>query len=143
MPAASGPRAALPGEHISREIFFARSGLDTSWLPEHSFLCTGGRAYLILDQAARHLPADLRWQGFAVGKTAGDAILADTTLRTFVPPRPGKNDLVLDNVRTVHDLLAGQSLPWDGSGKRCGLYFKGLPLGFLTIKGRRCLWSDR
>lgn len=142
-PAVPGPRAGLPGEHVSRETFFARSGLDTSWLPEHSFLGTGGRAYLILDQAARHLPGDLRWQGFAVGKTAGDAILADATLRMFVPPRPGNNDLVLDDVRQIHGLLAGQSLPWKNPGKRLGLYFKGLPLGFLTIKGRRCLWSDR
>lgn len=134
---------ALPGERISRETFFTRTGLDTSWLPAHSFLATGGRVYLILDQAARHLPQALRWQGFAVGKTAGGAILADATLRMFVPPRPGPDDLVLDEVQTIRDLLAGQSLPWKGRGKRGGLYFRGLPLGFLTVKGNRCLWSDR
>jgi 16S rRNA (cytosine1407-C5)-methyltransferase len=141
-PTAAEPRK-LPGEHVSRDAFLARSGLDTSWLPEHSFLGTGGRVYLILDQAARVLPGDLRWQGFAVGKAAGEAILADATLRMFVPPRPGPDDLVLDDARQIHALLAGQSLPWDNPGRRGGLYFKGLPLGFLTIKGRRCLWSDR
>jgi len=137
------PRAELPGEHVSRQEFFERTGLDTSWLPEHSFLRVGGRIYLILEQTARTLPADLRWQAFAVGKTAKESILADATLRMFVPPQPDAQGLVLDCVQTIHGLLAGQSLPWHGPGKRRAFYYRGLPLGFLTIKGNRCLWSDR
>ena len=136
-------KAELPGEQVSRDEFFARTGLDTSWLPEHSFLRVGGRIYLILEQAARVLPAELRWQAFAVGKAAGDSILADATLRMFVPPRPDGESLVLDDAQTIHGLLAGQSLPWHGPGKRRAFYYRGLPLGFLTIKGNRCLWSDR
>jgi 16S rRNA (cytosine1407-C5)-methyltransferase len=135
-------RRDLPGDMITERQFFARTGLDTSWLPEHSFLSVGGRVYLILDRA-RRLPEGLRWQGFAVGKSAGDAILADATLRMFVPPQPDAQSLVIDDIRTVRSLLAGQSLPWSGSGKRRPFYFRSLPLGFLTIKGNRCLWSDR
>jgi 16S rRNA (cytosine1407-C5)-methyltransferase len=135
-------RRDLPGDMITDRQFFTRTGLDTSWLPEHSFLSVGGRVYLILDQA-RRLPEGLRWQGFAVGKAAGDAILADATLRMFVPPQPDAGSLVLDDVRTIHSLLAGQSLPWSGRGKRRSFYFRSLPLGFLTVKGNRCLWSDR
>ena len=132
----------LPGDMITRQQFFARTGLDTSWLPEHSFLCVGGRVYLILEQAGR-LPEGLRWQGFAVGKASGDSILADATLRMFVPPRPDGDSLVLDDVRTIRSLLSGQSLPWNGGGRRRPFYFRSLPLGFLTVKGNRCLWSDR
>ena len=135
-------RGALPGEIVSRKEFFERTGLDTGWLPEHSFLRVGGRVYLIMEQT-RHLPPELRWQGFGVGKSAGDSILADPTLRTFVPPRPQADSLVLDCVRTIRSLLEGQSLPRTGSGKRLAFYYRGLPLGFLTIKGNRCLWSDR
>ncbi len=135
-------RHDLPGETVSREEFFSRTGLDTSWLPEHSFLRVGGRVYLIMEQA-RKLPPELRWQGFAVGKAAGNSILADATLRMFVPPEPEPHSLVLDEVQTIRRLLTGQSLSWRGSGKRRAMYFRSLPLGFLTVKGNRCLWSDR
>jgi 16S rRNA (cytosine1407-C5)-methyltransferase len=135
-------KAELPGDVISRQEFLARTGLDTGWLPEHSFLSVGGRVYLILEQAAR-LPGLLRWQGFAVGKSAKDSILADATLRMFVPPVPDAGSLVLERVDTIRELLSGQSLPWTKGAKRLAFYFKKLPLGFLTIKGKRCLWSDR
>ena len=136
------PKTELPGERVSRQEFSTRTGLDTDWLPEHSFLRVGGRIYLIMEQAAK-LPAKLRWQGFAVGKSAGDSILADATLRMFVPPRPDGKSLVLEQASTIRELLSGQSLSWSGPGKRLAFYFRGLPLGFLTIKGNRCLWSDR
>jgi 16S rRNA (cytosine1407-C5)-methyltransferase len=132
----------LPGDTITRQQFFARTGLDTSWLPEHSFLRVGGRIYLVFEQA-RRLPGGLRWQGFAVGKAAGDSILADATLRMFVPPIPEGSSLVLDNVRDIQSLLCGQSLAWKGEARRRAFYFRSLPLGFLTVKGNRCLWSDR
>lgn len=132
----------LPGDTITRQQFFARTGLDTSWLPEHSFLRVGGRIYLVFEQA-RRLPGELRWQGFAVGKAAGDSILADATLRMFVPPVPDGNSLVVDNVRDIRSLLCGQSLAWKGDARRRAFYFRSLPLGFLTVKGNRCLWSDR
>lgn len=136
-------RAVLPGEQVSRQEFSARTGLDTSRLPEHCFLNVGGRLYLILEQAAANLPEELRWQGFAVGKTARESILPDATLRMFVPPKPDDGSLVLQRVETIRELLSGQSLPWTGARKRLAFYFRGLPLGFLTVKGNRCLWSDR
>jgi hypothetical protein len=61
----------------------------------------------------------------------------------------------------ILDLLAGRSLEHfaesGGEGRKrrgkdaggqaggglVGLYFRGLPLGWLTRKGRRLLWSDR
>lgn len=123
------PKAELPGELVTRQEFSTRTGLDTSWLPEHCFLRVGGRIYLLMEQAAG-LPAELRWQGFAVGKSAGDSILADATLRMFVPPEPDEKSLVLEQVSTIRELLSGQSMSWSGPGKRLAFYFKGLPLGF-------------
>src|SRR5690606_7058801 len=93
------PKAELPGELVSREEFSARTGLDTGWLAEHCLLRLGGGGYLIWERPAK-LAADLRWQGFAVGKGAGDSILADATLRMFVPPRPDEKSLVLEQVNT-------------------------------------------
>jgi len=134
---------ALPGQIIPAAEFAAQTGLETSWLPPHRFLAVGGRIYLLLDQALTWLPPELRWQGFGVGKVAKNAILPDPTLRLFVPPRPDAHALVLDSVAELKALLAGQSRPDPGNAKRRALYFRDLPLGFLTVKGSRCLWSDR
>lgn len=134
---------ALPGQIISASEFAAQTGLDTSWLPPHRFLAVGGRVYLVPDQALAWLPPELRWQGFGVGKMAKNTVLADPALRLFVSPHPDVCALVLDDPAEINALLAGQSRPFQGNAKRRALYFRDLPLGFLTVKGSRCLWSDR
>lgn len=137
------PMFRLPGEMLTSTDFASRTGLDTSRLPAHGFLCVGGRVYLIADRAMAFLPQGLRWQGFGVGKMAGDTILPDPACRFFVPPQPDEDALVLDDPGAVRALLAGQSLAYEGPARRRGLYYRSLPLGFVTVKGRRCLWSDR
>lgn len=132
----------LPGQTFSAQEFSALTRLDSTWLPPHSFLGTGGRLYLIVDKTA-FLPHGLRWQGFGVGKMAKGALLPYPGLRLFVPPTADAESLILDEPRDVHALLAGQSRPYEGNAKQRPLYFRNLPLGFLTVKGRRCLWSDR
>ncbi len=132
----------LPGQTFSAQEFSALTRLDSTWLPPHSFLGTGGRLYLIVDKTA-FLPHGLRWQGFGVGKMAKGALLPYPGLRLFVPPTADAESLILDEPRDVHALLAGQSRPYEGNAKQRPLYFRNLPLGFLSVKGRRCLWSDR
>ena len=53
---------------------------------------------------------------------------------------PGLNEEALSRIEA---LLAGQSLPAGDLPARSGLFWRGLPLGFLTRKGARALWSDR
>lgn len=76
----------------------------------------------------------------------------DQRLRALLPPAealPGGRRLDVEEVAPLLDLLAGRSLgaaedAGEGGGDGlCGLYFRGLPLGWLTKKGRRLLWSDR
>lgn len=133
----------LPGAIVSAAQFRARTGLDSGPPSPHEFLCTGGRAYLILEKARRLFPETLRWQGFGVGKAAGASLSVDPALRLFVPPEPDDSALVLDEVPPIHALLSGQSMPSGGAGGRRAMYYRSLPLGFLTVKGNRCLWSDR
>ncbi len=75
----------------------------------------------------------------------------DPRLRSLLPPAealaPARR-LDVEDVAPLLDLLAGRSLGAADSGGDdprglCGLYFRGLPLGWLTRKGRRLLWSDR
>jgi len=57
----------------------------------------------------------------------------------------GYGDPDVDEAAPILDLLAGRSLEAASKepGGLAGLYFRGLPLGWLTRKGRRLLWSDR
>jgi len=133
----------LPGTLLGAQEFSTRTGLNTSWLPEHEFLCASGHMYLILNQAKQVLPQGLHWQGLRIGKEAKGALLPDLTLRSFIPIEPTDQDLILSEPQDMHKLLAGQSWPYSGPAKRRALYYKNLPLGYLTVKGKRCLWSDR
>lgn len=136
------PHHPPPGEVISSTEFAAQTGLATHFLPAHSFLAVNGRVYLMLD-AARIFGARLRWQGLSVGKIAKHTILPDPTLRVFMPPTPDKHALVIDTCADIHGLLAGQSRPCSEKVRLQALYYRNLPLGFLTVKGNRCLWTDR
>lgn len=146
-PGTRGPfvadKAVLPGILLDAQEFSAQTSIDTSWLPEHEFLCASGRVYLILHQARQLLPKELHWQGFRVGKAAKKSLLPDHTLRIFMVDKPQAQDLILSDPRDIHKLLSGQSSPYLGSAKRRALYYKNLPLGHLTVKGKRCLWTDR
>lgn len=146
-PGASQPleydKTTLPGTLLSAQKFTDHTGLNAPWLPKHEFLCANGRIYLILDQAKQVLPKNLHWQGFRVGKVTKGSLLPDHTLRPFMPFTPKDQDLILSKPEDMHNLLAGQSSPYLGSAKRRPLYYRNLPLGYLTVKGKRCLWSDR
>ena len=50
--------------------------------------------------------------------------------------------LDVEDIKDLTALLEGQSLRVDGQPQRLGLFFKGLPLGFLTVKAGRTLWSE-
>lgn len=141
-PAAVTP-FSLPGKILSSQNIMDSTGLDTSFLPEHHFLDIHGRVYLILKHCLPMLSSQIRWQGFCVGKCTKGKIIPDPTLRLFVPPKPSDKALVLDNIKDINALLAGQSRVCTAAEKRQPFYFRNLPLGFLTIKGNRCLWSDR
>jgi len=92
------------------------------------------------------------------GKASGVRLKLDPRLRALLPAvatLPRAERLDVDEVGTLTDLLSGRSLEAEGSAGPgggaqtgpVGLYFQGLPLGWLTRKGRRLgrrlLWSDR
>lgn len=136
------PHRPPAGQVLSAREFMAQTGLNTDFLPAHSFLAVNGRLYL-MREAAQAISPDLRWQGFSVGKIAGKTILPDPTLRVFMPHEPDEHALVVDACADIHALLAGQSRTCSEKVKKKALYYRNLPLGFLTVKGSRCLWTDR
>ena len=67
-------------------------------------------------------------------------------LRLLLPEYAPGGGLNLDDAHDLQKMLQGQSLPLPsgiGGAGRIGLYWRGLPLGWATCKGERCLWSPK
>lgn len=90
------------------------------------------------------LPPSLGWRGFDLGRSTGGTLRLNPRLRLLLPEyRPGQG-LNLDDVGDLKKLLQGQSLGVSSPAKGLiGLYWRGLPLGWATVKGGRCLWSPK
>ncbi len=132
---------ALPGVSVPDKAVRA-AGCDPSGLPAGEIRAFGEKVFF-LPAGARALPPGLRWQGHSLGTFRAGVLRPHARARLLVPPPlpgAGLNETALSRIEA---LLAGQSLPAQGLPSRPGLYYKGLPLGFLTRKGARLLWSDR
>jgi hypothetical protein len=95
-------------------------------------------------EQSRSLPGQgFAWKGFALGRF-NRVLRPNPRLRCLMPPverlrQQGLPCLDLDDPQPVLGLLAGQSLPVDSPVREIGLYFRGLPLCRLTVKGKRAL----
>lgn len=118
-------------------------------LPPGRVVRFGDRVFF-LHELTQRLPGPLRRQGFELGRISGGTLRLKTRLRGLLPeftPGVGMN---VDDVRDLEALLQGRGLPLPAGMDHAahamgiiGLYWRGLPLGWLTVKGRRCLWSPR
>jgi 16S rRNA (cytosine1407-C5)-methyltransferase len=118
-------------------------------LPPGHVVRFGDKAFFLHEQA-RKLPGSLRWQGFELGRMVGNALRLKTRLRGLLPDFTHEFGLDLEDVRDLEALLQGRSLPLPAGMDHVvramgavGLYWRGLPLGWLTVKKGRCLWSPR
>lgn len=105
----------------------------------------GDRVYFIAQGAQPFTGYGLRYKGFFLGQVKGGAFRPNARARLLLGPADsdGVSGLVLDNPAALEDLLAGRSLEAGALPKRCGLYYRTLPLGFITCKGGRALWSEK
>ena len=85
---------------------------------------------------------NVKWQGMVLGRGRKGLRLSPRA-RRLVPGKGHSQALVLSSIGEVHKLLQGQSLPAPGPGPLAPLYWRDLPLGWVTVKGRRCMWTDR
>jgi 16S rRNA (cytosine1407-C5)-methyltransferase len=94
------------------------------------------------------LPAGFAWKGFPLGRAEGENFVrVNPHLRALMPPihaaeARGEPVLDLSEGAPLRALLSGQSLAADGKGPEIGLYYRGLPLCRLTVKGRRALFQS-
>lgn len=122
--------------------------LGAAWdrLPPGSVYKVGDKIMFFHDKAMR-LPPGLRWRGFVLGKAGkGGGFKLAPRARKLLQDYEVYGGLDINDAATLRALVQGQSLglthPKNFLGGE-GLYYKGLPLGWLTIKGVRALWSDR
>jgi len=144
-PKPTEPGVDLPTEPAPMDIQTVPSDPEPDWsrLPAGRLEQDRGRVFFRPDKASQELGRTLAWKGLSLGKTAGGGLLPDAGLRLLLPDEPGKDGLQVEETSVLRSLLSGQSLTADSHSKRLGLYWRGLPLGWLTVKGRRALWSGR
>ncbi len=109
----------------------------------------GERVFWLHDQLIELLPANFRWQGFPLGKYSKAGLRLHPRLRLLLPGADAcadGNALRIEDISPLRALLSGQSLELHSGEKTSGLtglYFNSLPLAWLTVKGKRAIWSGR
>lgn len=102
-----------------------------------------GNVFFVPHQAWAYINKGLWAQGIHVGKTKGKKFMLSPRMRIFLPrekPHTAFRTMELDQVKR---LVSGQSLEFSSSKSLAGFYWKDLGLGWLKVKNKRLLWSDR
>jgi 16S rRNA C967 or C1407 C5-methylase (RsmB/RsmF family) len=138
----------LPGKVLNEEALCAQAGMDHTALPPGN-MCEFNNRVIFIPARAKHFPAQTHWHGCELGRLHGGNLHPHSHCRLLVASANPEIGLHLEDVSSLEKLLQGQSLPWPHQGPgstpsgRAPLYWRGLPLGWVTIKGSRCLWSPR
>ena len=115
----------------------------------------GDTAYFLPRHALERLPAALRWRGYPLGKWGKDGIRPSPRLRTLMPypagsagpgGENGPGDIALlhmDDPADIAGVLTGRSIDAPRNATAALLYWRGLPLARLRVKGGRALWAER
>lgn len=139
-----------PGTRLDLTRMIGGDLLDLTRLPPGEVYDFGGKAFFLHQRALALIPGGLRWQGFPLGKAAGKGARAKFTpaplARVLLPEDPSKapcDVLDADDAGILERLFTGQSVPFEPGRGAVGLYYRGLPLGWLARKGGRLLWSAK
>jgi 16S rRNA (cytosine1407-C5)-methyltransferase len=108
-------------------------------LPPGETALFGDRICFLPKPGLECLPAGLRWQGSILGKMHGGQARLSSRLHRLLPPIPGADSLNLETIAPLADLIAGRGLETRRHGKQALLYWRGLPLARLNVKGSRAL----
>ena len=85
----------------------------------------------------------VRRKGQRLGTVSGGVFRPWARMRLLAPDPGTGPELDAQEPDVILSLLEGRGVTATAKHGRMTLYFRGLPLGFLTVKGQRALWSDR
>lgn len=116
-------------------------------LPAGSLVAFKGQVRFLPHAALCLLQPRARWQGMALGRLTAGGFRVHSRCRTLMGSSPGPDALEVDEIGPLADLLAGRGVLLDtpAQTKPLPLYFRGLALGWLAVKGdgRRVLWTEK
>lgn len=136
--------ADLPGNPVSVDEIDPDHLLNRDVLARGELRVFSDQVIFLPRQARDRFPETLRWQGTRIGSLKKDRFHVDPRMHCLVPGAgQGAHGLHLHEVEDLTRLLSGQSLPAPGKGRTIPLYWRELPLGWVKIKGKRVVWSDR
>ncbi|WP_045218179.1 RsmB/NOP family class I SAM-dependent RNA methyltransferase [Desulfonatronum thioautotrophicum] len=160
----AGECGDTPGIVIDPQTCPGPRGAAWERLPPGEVRDFGGRVIFLPEPALSRgrglaLPLRLGWQGIELGRMGGGVLRLHPRMRLLLPEYVPGRGVHLDDVSDLQRLMQGQSLALPsgataglqcakgatgaGVGGRIGLYWRGLPLGWVTLKGRRYLWSAK
>ena len=120
-----------------------RAYADTARLPPGRIALFSGTAHFLPEPSRALIPEGFAWKGFVLGKAgAQGALRLNPQLRVLMPEAQearGGTLINLEDSKALLPLVQGQGLPVSESGGEAGLYYRGLPLCRLAIKGRRAM----
>ena len=102
-----------------------------------------GNVFYVPDRAWDYLSSGLVAQGIHVGRKKNEKFILSPRMRIFLPEDGEKTGFNAKDPEQVKNLVSGQSLKFSSSRSLTGFYWKGLGLGWLKVKNKRVLWSDR
>ncbi|MCT4627667.1 RsmB/NOP family class I SAM-dependent RNA methyltransferase [Halodesulfovibrio sp.] len=134
--------AGLKADIMPRKAL-SMPGVDAALLPDGELAHVRENALFLPQYALDNFPETFRWRGFPIGKMARGEVRPSPRLRALMPEYQEGNGINLEETEPIERLLTGQSMQVKAKGKETGLYFKGLRLGRLKVKGNRVLWSEK
>ncbi len=145
-PGSQEQNRTLPGRCLDVSTLSGCQGLAWDALPPGEVHDFGGKAYFLHRESLTRVPGSLRWQGHGLGKVAGRGDRAtfrpDGQARVLIPAPGGRVDILdVDDEDLLVRLLSGQSLDFRAGRGPVGLLYRGLPLCWLSRKGKRLILS--
>ncbi len=132
-----------PGERVPRQALAGMEGLAPGNLPPGELFCFRDKLFFLHAASLDRGRAGTRLRGFFLGAFRRGRFRPHPMLRRLLPPFEETGGINAEDPAEITALLSGQSMVLAPLPSRPGLYYKGLPLGRLTAKGGRVLWSDR
>ena len=122
---------------------------SSTLLPQGDLALYNDVVHFLPKAAATLLPPTMSWKGFPLGKVGADgAVKVAASLRALMPSlaqakAQGLPIMEMEDPALLQALLSGQSVTVEKGNSVLGLYYLGLPLCTLTVKGSRAILPNR
>lgn len=143
-------KKSLPGRKVALSRLDGAANLALDRLPPGEAYDFGGKLFYLHEQALARIPDAVRWQGALLGKVAGKGanrgFRPDGMARVLIPGGKTKNGpdvLDVDDVSLIEGLVSGQSVRHAPGKGPVGLCYRGVPLCWLSRKGKRLMMSSK